>query len=464
MSVSRGLILFTLGWGGLAFGAVYPWAYIPLAGLAALSGAMGFYTAGKRGPLPFTVLWPAIAVAAAVAVQLVPLDTSMLARVSPALDPLLATIELGYLQGVAGHTLSVNPESTQRALGLFAAFVFFMVGVTGSLSKGGAKWLAQAIMVLGVIVALIGIIQRPFASGKIYGFWAPIQDGTRIFGPFVNRNHFAGWMMMALPVTLGLLMAETSRSSRGTMTRRERLLWLGTNDASRVALLAGATAVMALSLVLTLSRSGIGAFGLSIILFACLVYAKAPTVARKRSALVYLAGLFVLIVIWAGVDAISARFSSEGSMGISDRSQAWQDAAGVARAFPLTGTGINTYGLAMLVYQQHHLDFQFNAAHNDYLQVAAEGGWLVALPAAALLVAIVLTIRRRFKESQPSLTLWWLRSGAVTGMVAIGFQEIVDFSLQIPGNAVLFAALCAIALHRAPAAHAAAGRGKHARL
>ena len=50
---------------------------------------------------------------------------------------------------------------------------------------------------------------------------------------------------------------------------------------------------------------------------------------------------------------------------------------------------------------------------------------------------------------------WWLRAGAVTSLLAIACQESVEFSLQMPGNAALFAIVCAIALHRPPPA----GRG-----
>jgi len=42
--------------------------------------------------------------------------------------------------------------------------------------------------------------------------------------------------------------------------------------------------------------------------------------------------------------------------------------------------------------------------------------------------------------------------GAVTGLVAIALQETVEFSLQMPGNAALFAVLAAIAMHRSPGA------------
>jgi hypothetical protein len=43
-----------------------------------------------------------------------------------------------------------------------------------------------------------------------------------------------------------------------------------------------------------------------------------------------------------------------------------------------------------------------------------------------------------------------VRVGAVTGLAAIALQETVEFSLQMPGNAVLFAVLCGIALHGSP--------------
>jgi hypothetical protein len=42
---------------------------------------------------------------------------------------------------------------------------------------------------------------------------------------------------------------------------------------------------------------------------------------------------------------------------------------------------------------------------------------------------------------------WWIRAGAVTSLLAIACQETVEFSLQMPGNAVLFTIVCAIALH-----------------
>jgi hypothetical protein len=63
-------------------------------------------------------------------------------------------------------------------------------------------------------------------------------------------------------------------------------------------------------------------------------------------------------------------------------------------------------------------------------------------------------VRRRFREARDDRTGYWIRLGAVTGLVAIAFQEIVEFSLQMPGNAALATVLCAVAVRKASAKRA----------
>jgi hypothetical protein len=62
---------------------------------------------------------------------------------------------------------------------------------------------------------MIGIIQKALWSGKVYGFWEPINKGVTAFGPFINRNHFAGWMLMALPLAVGYFAALVARGMVG---------------------------------------------------------------------------------------------------------------------------------------------------------------------------------------------------------------------------------------------------------
>jgi O-antigen ligase len=176
-----------------------------------------------------------------------------------------------------------------------------------------------------------------------------------------------------------------------------------------------------------------------------------PSRSTRIVAAVYLMFLTLLVVAWAGADTIAARFSTANVDTVNDRLPIWRDTFAIVRDFWLTGTGLNTYGVATLVYQTSLQGLHLREAHNDYLQLAAEGGLLLGIPIAGALTAFAIAVRREFRTSTGSS--YWIRLGAVIGLVAIAVQTTVDFSLQMPGNAVLCAVLCGIALHRDPRLH-----------
>ena len=449
------LLVGTIAWGAFAFGSVYPWAYGPLAaGAVAVAIASLVVPAPPPSPplraLHLGPLAGGLALfAAAVALQLVPLSLAWLRTVSPHALDVVTAFDLTLGAHPDRHALSIAPRLTATGLALFAAFALLAVGSARLITIRGPRGLAHAIAVIGVLLAMTGIIQKRLFTGKIYGFWTPQMKGDP-FGPFVNRNHFAGWMVMALPVTLGLLCGAVARGTRHAKpTFLDRVLWLSSPDASRLVLLGGATAVMALSLVLTMSRSGISATLLALALIGAVALRRQETGRRRAIVASYLIILTVMVTAWVGVDAIVTRFASADWGELNNRRGVWVDAAKIFWRFPLTGTGLNTYGVAALFYQQYDLAQYYAQAHNDYLQLAAEGGLLLLLPAGACLVAFIAAVRQRFKEDTGNSS-YWLRVGAVTGLAAIALQETVEFSLQMPGNAALFAVLCGIALHASP--------------
>ena len=191
------------------------------------------------------------------------------------------------------------------------------------------------------------------------------------------------------------------------------------------------------------------ALAMAIAITGTFVMRRQRTGTRRAVAMVYLLVLVIAVVSWAGADAIASQFAQADWGEFNNRRGAWADAVDIASRFPLIGTGLNTYGVATMFYQQHDLAKYFSAAHNDYLQLAAEGGVLLSIPAALCVGAFIVAVRRRFID-ETSVRTYWLRVGAVTGLTAIALQETVDFSLQMPGNAALFAVVCAIALHKAP--------------
>ena len=437
------LTVAAIGWGAFAFGAVYPWAYWPLAAAAQIAGFLGVM-AERRARLGMSRAMgiALIVLAAAPLVQLVPLPRASLETISPATAEML---DLTFAS-TGSHALSIDPSATSTAAALFASFALLLAGTSRLASRIGATGLIYAVTVIGVLLALTGIVQKPLFTGRIYGFWVP-EFGSSPFGPFVNKNHFAGWMLMAIPLALGLLMAGLTREIRGVRPQwRARVLWLSSPAASRLVLIAGAVLLMALSLVLTMSRSGIAALALSLVLTAWLVVRT--RVSPRHAGLAVVAVVTVLLVAWVGADVISARFAAAEWGDLNARRGAWADAWAIAARFPLFGAGLNSYGTATLFHQQHDLTVHYVEAHNDYLQLAAEGGLLLALPAAGCIALFVRDVRRRLREDEGS-SAYWIRAGAVTAVASIALQETVDFSLQMPGNAALFAVVCGIALHKA---------------
>jgi hypothetical protein len=317
------------------------------------------------------------------------------------------------------------------------------------------------VMALGVGLAIFGVVQRAAAGTEplIYGLWKAPPLSTP-FGPFFNRNHFAGWMIMALPLALGYAVAVLQQSDHPSRPAiGSWLRWLATPEASRFLVATFAVLAMATALVVTGSRSGIAAFAVSAIVFGALAMRQAGGAAGRRVALAGLAGLFMAAVAWAGAQSTFARFSLT-SVDLPGRVAAWQDTLRITADFIVTGTGLGTYRDAMLVYQTGDRIAIFAHAHNEYLQLLAEGGLLVAVPALAVLAALVVLGRRRLREesaapaerSRPTGAgldvATWLRIGAAAGLVAIAAQSVVEYSLQRAGNMALAIVLLAILLHR----------------
>ncbi len=465
-------VVLLVAWGALAFGSVYPWAYTPLLAGCALTGAVALVVHRSRR-LPGATraaFLGLIVVLGAGAVQLIPLPSGVLEAVSPKTDAFLETYDLGYVFGSPAdpseeapaeptgswHPLSLAPGRTLVGLAFLAAFTLLLAGLTTALSRSGSRRLTASIVIFGVVLALIGIVQKAilgehaWGGMRIYGYWQPVHLLSTPFGPYVNKNHFAGWMLMGLPLALGLglgLAEQGIRSRRDDW--RSVVLWLSSPQGGRLQLTLIATLLMVASLLMAKSRSGLA--GLIVVVIVMSIAAGRRFQSARAGVMAFgsLAAAFAIVFALAGTD-LAARITDR-SDAVDLRKNIWTDSATVIRNFPLAGTGVNTFGTAMSGYQTTQKDQHFQEAHNDYLQIAVEGGILVALPALVGLVLLVRAIWRRFAAGQDDTMTHWIRVGATTGLVAIALQALVEFSLQMPGNAALAVVLLALALHETPA-------------
>lgn len=443
------LIALAVAWGVFAFGAVYAWAYWPLLALALVAGVGGLTSCAPtrlRGRIALAAL-----VVVPVAVQLVPLPRAVLAAVAPGNARVISKIDLAYALagGSAWHELSVNPGMTIRSLIFLTIGAVWIAGVSAVLasSRSMAGRLATAIAATGAAVAIVGLAQKALFNGKIYWFWeSPFKLSFNYFGPFVNRNHFAGWMLLAVSLSAGCLLGRIS-SSRAGRTARERLLWIGTREAHGLVLLALGIIAMVVSIVWTLSRSGMASLAVVFLIIAVAGVARGE---RGWSRLIVPAAVMLTIgaaAAWKGTDTVGASYRDTQSL--EWRLALWHDTVAPLRDAWTTGVGLNAYGTAMLVYPQTDTHVHAEQAHNDYLQLAVEGGALAGVPWLAAMALLARIAWRRLRQPQPETT-WWIRMGAVAGICGMAVQESSEFSLQIPGVALLFGVLVATAIHESP--------------
>jgi O-antigen ligase len=449
------LVSVILGGGALAFGSADPWAYVPLVSAATIAGGVGLLRRSGARTLPPAVVVALVLVGLALAVQLVPIPRPLLAGWFPATHDLLVQLEPAYAAGAASHPLSVRPAATVTALACYFGFALLFTGTSGWLARtpGGARRLTAGIAIVGGALALVGIVQRGTFNGRLLWVLVPENWDPAVsvpFGPFTSRNHFAGWMLMALPLVLGGFVGRSITSlRRAGATMRDRLAGLGSSSFAGAAMMAGAAAVMALALVLTLSRSGIAGLVVIVALFAAALMTRTAGMIRALTVATLLAVL-VASLAQAGTAPMLQRFS-ETDDSLGKRGAIWKVATDRASRYWITGTGVNTFDV-LTAADARNLPGHYAQAHNDYLQLAAEGGLLVGIPVLALLAAVTATIRRRVRESalRGDESGRWLRFGAVVGLIAIALQAGVDFSLHLPGNAALFAVLLAVATHQTP--------------
>ena len=119
-------------------------------------------------------------------------------RWSPLNWPLLGFIAVGIAQLVFRWT--PNPFLTRlELLRLAAYFIVFFLLAQAFRERPDFVKLAWFLLALGFSVALLGIIQHFTSEGTIYWF-RQLAEGGEVFGPYVNRNHFSGFVELVAPV------------------------------------------------------------------------------------------------------------------------------------------------------------------------------------------------------------------------------------------------------------------------
>jgi len=378
--------------------------------------------------------------------QAVPLPRAVVHAIDPAAEAVgraLALIERG-----GARPLSIDAAGTLGAALLCAGVWLFFATARTIFRRRGVRTVTRTTAAIGLVLSGIALAQNATAHGLMYWRWRPENEGPDPFGPFVNRNHFATWALMAIPLLTGHLIAHAAARRAADSPWRRRID--ATLDA-RAWLLIASAAMLAVALAATLSRSGLLGLGGALASAAWLArrapVESAPLPVQRRAAVLVavLAALAMLAVATeVGPMAIADRLGASRT-GIADRMMIWRDTLPVVRDFWLTGTGAGTYLTSMAVYQQTNPGVIYNQAHNHYLQIAAEGGILVGLP---VLLALSAFARAALSSLSADRTaIYWIRAGAAAGLAGVAVQSVWETGLTTPANAALAAVLAAIVVH-----------------
>lgn len=385
-----------------------------------------------------------IAIGVLIAVQLLPLPGRVIDRLSPQARAVSQHLELAPGSGTL--PISVNPWSTAKALAVYGCAIAVFLVCRRLLARGGVRVLARGIGTIGLLLAAVSLAQDATGHGLIYWRWKPPFEVAAPFGPFINRNHFATWVVMAIPLSIGYLLAHGSAHARADQRAAHWRSGLGMLADARSIWLTAAICLMLVGLVASLSRAGLVGMMAAIVTAAFLRRrtAEAPGSIWPKAAI----GLGVLAAaLRVNPLEVFHRFSAAGAAA-ADRLEIWRAALPVIEDFWLTGTGAGTFETVMLVYQRTPSLFRINAAHNHYLQVAAEGGLLLAIPAAVAIALVMRLAWRSVHEDASAIAL--VRIGAASGLIGVAVQSVWETGLTTPANALLAAVLAAIALHRPP--------------
>ena len=431
----------------LAFGGVQPLAYTLMESALFLAVLLLLWKQARQGvidlPLP---LWPVLFALWAV-VQLVPLPSFLVGWISPArlLDPILSGLPPGQW---VWTTLSIYPHDTVVCVVKFLAYLsaFLLAAYLFDSHKRKSN-LVRVLILLGCFEAVYGIVQYLTGWQKIFTYTKQfdLQEAT---GTYINRSHFAGLLELTLPFVIASLYYAFDLwleqrhvgASQGASARQG-------SPGFQLLFYVFVLVIMVIGVLFSRSRMGILAT-----LFSILFMALAVLVRLKVGRRAWLGGVFLFLfcvlgyAIWIGLGPVLVRFEpmyEAGYTQMEGRIFIWKDALHLIRDYPLTGTGLGTFGLAFRRYQTGLVNFYVDHAHNDFLEFAADtglfGGALLFLPIFYLFLRMLISFLTDSRRYRPAVTL-----GCLGSTLGILVHSVTDFNLQIPANALIFAVVLGI--------------------
>lgn len=384
-------------------------------------------------PLPYGTVepwWKAVFVCAVFGVCILAIaDAAIRAfiRVNPwsLLLPLLALTTLAYTQSLT-RTSADSFQTRFFALQLLALTAFLALLYCYAVTEKRLRLLAYAVIAVALVSAIFGTLR--LTTQHETGFLLPLLKPNQGFAQFVNKNHFAYLMEMAIGLLIGMSFAPR---------QRQNLIYLAF------------LAPLWVALVLSNSRGGLLAMVIQVLIATMLLLHQAKL--RFALAIVLVAGVCAG-TLWVGGDRLANNLTPTASESTAtmtttrenaSRNEIWRATLRLFAAHPLLGVGLGGYWIGITAYHDASGALVPQEAHNDYLELLASGGVFgFAIGVWFAITAIRLTQKNLWSSTG---FVYALRLGAVIGIAGVVVHSLFDFGLHLLGNAVVFLTLIMMA-------------------
>jgi len=435
----------------LAFGTVESWS-IALMEAAALSALLLllFKKIRRNEEYLYEVpgIVPLVCLLAYMLFQAVPLPTGLVSIISPETFALRQATHV-WDEPVQWVSLSINQKAAITEFFRISGYAAFYVLTVQILA--GRKVLRKVITVLAVfasVLSFFGILQHILSNGKIYWFRELTVGGTP-FGPYVNRNHYAGIMGMLFPLVLGLFLYYKPHVSYRSF--REKIAELFNIKKTNIHILLGFSCILiGTSVFLTLSRSGIVSLCMSMVIFGFMIILRGMS--RTRGIIIMVVFLLIALSVgWFGWGPVFERFEkiidTRGDIS-EQRLRLWSDSVNIIRDFPVTGTGFGSYINIYPRYRTISGDAVADHAHNDYIELLSDGGIIGFLISLWFITAVLYKAFKTYLKRHDRYSIY-IFLGCVTGITSMLMHSTTDFNLHIGANGLYFIFLFGLAVSAA---------------